>query len=203
MIVRDENGFRSSHFGKRGSRRFRRCMIGECGFQRGQVNAEEASLAAFAVHVNKSTVLLDDAIDGDQPHSGPLAAFLGREERFKDPLARCGVHAHAGIGHGKNAVSAGRDQRIGPAVGAVEFHHFGFDQQSPSVRHGVAGVQTQVHQHLLDLRGIGFDCIQRGGDDFDFDILGDDFVEEAEETAGDGVEVHGLRLETLAARKSE
>ena len=56
---------------------------------------------------------------------------------------------------------------------------------------------------MFDLRGIGFDGLKRRGDDFEFDVLADDFVEEAHEAAGDCVEVDRLRLENLPAGKSE
>ncbi len=92
---------------------------------------------------------------------------------------------------------------IEPAVRVVQLHHLGLDLQSPSVGHGVPRVQAQIHEHLLELRWIGFDRIHRGGDDFELDVPGDYFLEETDQPAGDGIDVHRLRLQHLAAREGQ
>ena len=53
---------------------------------------------------------------------------------------------------------------LGIAVGAagVHVHGRGVDDQPAAVGHGVAGVDGQVHQHLLDHAGVGVDQRRRG-----------------------------------------
>ncbi len=130
--------------------------------------------------MNEASVLFDDAVSGCQPHSRALPALLSGEERLEDALARFGVHARAGVGNRQDRIAARRNVRIEPAVRVVQLHHLRFDQQSSSVGHGIPGVQAQIHEHLFELRGIGFDRIDRRGDDFEFDILANDFVQEAD-----------------------
>ena len=45
-------------------------------------------------------------------------------------------------------------------VGFVQFHVGGFEGELAAVRHGVAGIEGEVHDDLLDLPGIGFDRAQ-------------------------------------------
>ena len=46
---------------------------------------------------------------------------------------------------------------MGAGVVRVERDVGGLDGQLSAVRHGVAGIDRQVHDDLLDLSGIGFD----------------------------------------------
>ncbi len=148
-------------------------------------------------------MLFDDAVGGCQPHSRALPRLLGGEERLEDALARFGVHAPAGVGNRQNRIATGRNVRIEPAVRVVQLRHLRFDQQSSSVGHGIARVQAQIHEHLLKLRGIGFDSIDSGGGDFELDIFANYFVQKADQPAGNGIDVHGLRLQHLAPREGQ
>src|SRR6266852_1795004 len=100
-------------------------------------------------------------------------------------------------------MTSGRDVGIESAVRIVQFYHLSLDQQAPSAGHGVPSVQAQVHKHLFELCRIGFDRIDRGGDDFELDVPADYFVQEADQPAGDGIDVHGLRLQHLTPREGQ
>src|ERR1700686_3515793 len=82
---------------------------------------------------------------------------LGGEERFEDSALRIAVHADASIGHPQHHIISAR-QRGGPAS-ARRFRSDvrGFQRQLSALRHGVAGVDHEIHDDLLDLSGIGTD----------------------------------------------
>ncbi len=153
--------------------------------------------------MNESPVLLDDAIGSRESHARALPALLGCKKRFEDALPRFSIHPHARVGNRQYRVAPGRNIRVEPAVRLVQFHHLGFDQQSPASRHGVPRVQAQIHEHLFELRRIRFDRIDRSGDNFQLDVPGDYFFEEAHQSAGDGIDVHRPRLQHLAAREDQ
>ncbi len=59
-------------------------------------------------------------------------------------------------------------------VSLIELGVRGFQSQLAAVGHGVAGIQGEVHDDLLDLPGIGFHRAQvTGGDGEDFNVFAD------------------------------
>ena len=87
----------------------------------------------------------------DRPRPVPLPGRLGGEERLEDAGARRLVHAGAGVAHGQS-------RRTGPGGRRALARMLGRRSTSavamvsvPPCGHGVAGVDRQVHQHLLDL----------------------------------------------------
>jgi hypothetical protein len=176
---------------------------GESDFHDRKIDAEEAALLRFTVDVDESAMLLDDAINSSKTHAATAAALLGREERLKDAIASLRVHADAGVGNGKDGVRTGDDVRIEAAVGIVEDRHFGFNGEAAAIGHGIAGVEAEVHENLLDLGGVGFDGLKIGGDEFHFDVLVDDLVEETGEAVEGGIEIDGAGLKGLTASEGK
>ena len=142
-------------------RRVRRCRrqwqtcLDRAGRQR-QIDVETGALARCAVHVDGSTVGLDDAVRHRQPQAGPAARCLGGEEGFEDASPGRLVHARAVVGHAqadmrprRQLAQAQRLRRVD--VERAQRHR---DLARPAV-HGLPGVGAQVHQHLLDLGRIG------------------------------------------------
>jgi hypothetical protein len=76
-----------------------------------QIDLERRPLADFAVHLDVAA-LLQDAVDGGQPHSRSLADLLGREERFEDVAADLLIHADARVGDGEQHVAARLDVEV-------------------------------------------------------------------------------------------
>ena len=70
---------------------------------------------------------------------------------------RLGVHAVAGVAYGEHHVRSGPGVRSLSKVGLVELNVTGLDDQLAALGHGVAGVDRQVHDHLLHLAGVGLD----------------------------------------------
>ena len=59
--------------------------------------------------------------------------------------------------HGEHHVGAGRDVVVGAGVLVVELDVRGLDGQLAALRHGVARVDGEVHDDLLDLARVGLD----------------------------------------------
>ena len=90
------------------------------------------------------------------------------------------------------------------AIFFVEIEIAGFDQELSTGGHGVARVEAEIHQDLLDLRGIGARDAQVFGErHFYFDLFADDFFEQAGGFFHHLVEIDVFGLEDLAARVGE
>jgi hypothetical protein len=114
----------------------------------------------------------DDAVDRRQPEAGAVALGLGGEEGLEDAVDGGLVHARAGVGDTQPDVAARPQAGPGLGVGGVGFQVVGLDAELPAARHGVAGVDGEVHQHLLELALVGLDEPQLGvADDLEIDVL--------------------------------
>ena len=89
----------------------------------------------------------------ESPSPVPRPGRLGREERLENVFERFGIDAFAGIRHAEHDVLAGRDLEI-LGVGGVEPRAVEEQRQPAARRHGVARVNHQVHDDLLELTGI-------------------------------------------------
>jgi hypothetical protein len=125
------------------------------GFIRRQKNPEGASLADLAFHLNKAVVLFDDAVHRGQPQAGALSHRLGGEEGLEDPFARGGVHAGTRVAYEKLREGPRLQSGVAAAVLRGELDVARFDGQTAAGGHGVARIDAQVHEHLLNLRGVG------------------------------------------------
>lgn len=148
-----------------------------------QVGPKECALPHLAMYVDETAVLLDDSVGTRKFHPTAFHVFLGRGERFEDVLSDFRLQPTSAVGDGKNREPASDDAQLEPAVGIVNINHLGFNQQPASLGHGVARIQAEIHEHLLNLRWIGFDGLRRIVDYFQFSVFPDDFVEEASEKA--------------------
>jgi hypothetical protein len=73
-----------------------------------------------------------------------------------------------------------------------------------ALRHGVACVDGEVHQDLLDLAAVGLDLAEVGRDvDLDLDVLADQALDHADEAADDLAEIEDGRYEHLLAAESQ
>ena len=91
-----------------------------------------------------------------QPEAGAATSTLHGKERFENPLARCRVHAHAGILHGEHRPRGRGIQRRGRRLAGAERAQPDRDAAGPALKR-LPGVQAEVHDGLLDLR-----CISLG-----------------------------------------
>src|SRR2546425_7139480 len=74
----------------------------------------------------------------------------------------------------RSHIAAGLDGPVLPRVRGIEIHGGGLDRELAATRHGVARVDDQVHDDLLELPGIDSDgsagCLGR---EPQFDVLAD------------------------------
>ena len=62
--------------------------------------------------------------------------------------------ARAGVGDGDDGVAARLRLNVQTRVVLVEIEVFDLDAELAAVGHGVAGVDAEVHQHLMNLRRV-------------------------------------------------
>ncbi|GJE45825.1 hypothetical protein AEGHOMDF_5025 [Methylobacterium soli] len=80
----------------------------------------------------------------------------------------------------------------------------GLDGDAAPVRHGIAGVDAEVQQRILELRRIDQDRPQAGGGHhLDLDRGPDGAADQLRHAGDEPVHVRGLRVERLAAREGE
>src|SRR4051794_13892597 len=106
----------------------------------GPEDGHRGPLALGAGQVDLAAVVADDAGDDGEAEAGPLAPLLGGEERVED-----GVQVLEGD-PAALVDDLERDLGAGPA---------GAQPEQASGVGGVAGVEQQVDQHLLQLIGVG------------------------------------------------
>ena len=134
----------------------------------------------------------------------PWPGGLGGEERLEDVGQRVVVHAGAVVRHAQADPRSGR--HVGAARGLGRGHGLQrrLDDQPAAVGHRVAGVDRQVHQHLLDLARVGLDRAGLAdGADVELQVLADQAPQHAIELADDGVEIDDARLDDLPAREQQ
>ena len=79
-----------------------------------------------------------------------------------------------------------------------------FDQEFPAVWHGVAGIDRQVHEHLLDLSWIGLDPAQPGAQYHgQFNILSNQPAQHLFHVGDHHIQIQDLRLKHLAAAEGQ
>ena len=146
----------------------------------------------------------DDPVDGGQPQPSPGALRLGGEERLEHVLGDVGGHSGAAIADPQPHVAA--KLCLGPPGDSFVVHGdvAGVDGQRAAAGHGVAGVDGEVHQHLLQLARIGHHRTQvTAGQDDQLDMLADGPDQHLLHPGNDLVQVENLRSHHLPAGESE
>jgi hypothetical protein len=86
----------------------------------------------------------------------------------------------------------------------VGLHRGDLDREAPAARHGVAGVDGQVHQHLLELAGVGPDRRRlRGQHRHQLDVLADEAAQHLGQLGDERSERHDLGDQHLLAAEGE
>ena len=156
FVLDEENGFRPTGHG---------ALIGArvaCGrgAARGrQVDLEGRALPELALHFDPALMLFDDAVNGGESQTGALAKFLRGKERLEEAAQGHIVHAQSAVGDGERDESSGPSLgRVALDVGRLNLRDAGGDHDLPAARHGVARVDCEVENDLLDhsaIRGDG------------------------------------------------
>ena len=89
------------------------CLLAGLGFQAGQINPEQGTFPWSAVHGNRPSIPLHNAMDHRQSQSAALSYGLGGEIGVIDPLEDFGRHPQAGVPNAEKGIMAGLEARDG------------------------------------------------------------------------------------------
>src|SRR5262249_56789027 len=101
--------------------------------------------------------LLDETVDGCKTKPGALADVLGGVERIEDLIDYFGRDSGAGIGNLDQHVFADRHALVLQAPALLGADVAGADRQHAAVGHGVAGIDREIDDRLLELSDVGLD----------------------------------------------
>jgi hypothetical protein len=104
-------------------------------------------------------MLLDDAVDLGQPQTRSLTAFLSRKKRLKKMGPHLGRDTAAGVGHLQPDPTAWLHPWQRRLLAGCQFQVGQRDLQFAPLRHGVAGINGQIHQSLLQSGRISRDQV--------------------------------------------
>ena len=154
-----------------------------------EVGRERRARAEHRGEFHRAAGLGHDPVGGGQPETGAVPARPGGEERFERPPERVGIHPDACVGHPDRHVAAGGERQ--GALGQRDVG--GLDRQPSAVGHGVATVDRHVHQHLVELAGVGLDRPQPAGEvELQLDVVAERPTEHGADRLDDRVEIQPL-----------
>lgn len=101
----------------------------------GKTDNERGALAFLALHVNPSTVVLNDTV-ADRETKARTAVLLGREERFKYTVSDLLRYTLTGICNTRENIFA---------------DHRGLYREETAVGHGMDSIRNDIQKYLLQL----------------------------------------------------
>jgi hypothetical protein len=112
--------------------------------------------ASFDLAIDRDVTigLLDEPVVHAQAKAAALAHVLSGEERLEHFLQNFGRHSESGVVDGDFYIVAGRDVLVLIRIRPVQRDVGGLDRQRAALRHGVAGIDRQIGQGILELMGI-------------------------------------------------
>ena len=93
-------------------------------------------------------------MDMEEQTRSKASARLRREERLEGMVEHFGRHPVTGIGHANDDVLARGKLRNGADILLVDKHIGGFNGELAAIRHGVARVDSQIHQRRFEVIGV-------------------------------------------------
>ncbi len=161
-------------------------------------------MTGLAVDCDMPSALLHDSVYGREPQPGSLAGTFGGEEGFKDLRQRLLVHSLSGVGDRQQHVASRTYFRVNASILRIEGDIGGLNRELASTRHGVTGVHSQIHDHLLELSWVGLHGAQTISHYHDqLDVFADQTVQDFLDMADLRVEVQNLGIEHLLAAEGE
>ena len=79
----------------------------------------------------------------------------------------------------------------------------GFDRDHSSLGHGIAGVDDEIHQNLLDLPEVRANGANGAGFEGERDVFADHAQQHLREIVHDGVQVERTRIKNLLAAEGQ
>ncbi len=149
-------------------------------------------------------MLFDDAEAGRQAQPCAFALLFGGEEWLEQVTLHLGVHADPGIAHRQQHIRPLVDAQMILRIGRVQEDIARLDGQFAALRHGIAGIDRQIHQHLLDLPRVRQDVAQIGsGLRNQVQVFADHPTQHVVEIQDQRVEIEHARLDRLFTCKGE
>src|ERR1700674_1066834 len=145
--------------------------------------------------MNEAIVLFDDSVDRGETQSGPFADFFRGEKRLEDAVSSCRIHPNSGVGYGENDVAASLNVGVEAAIRLIQIEHLRLNDKSTATGHRVPSIEAKIHEHLLHLRKNPLYGLKWHGHNFENDVFRDYFLDEAKQTAGDGIQIDGAGLQ--------
>ena len=147
---------------------------------------------------------MHDAPDCGQPQSGALPGLLRCEKGLEDPKPGRLIHARSRIGDRQHHISSRTNAREGEDICFGELGNRRQNGERASCWHGIARIDNQVHNHLLELAGIGLDAPRKGTQPSrQANIFPDEPSQEALQPLHDLIENQHLGLQELAAAECQ
>src|SRR5579859_3348539 len=127
----------------------------------GQIDLKRRAFAGSAVHPDVSIALFYYAVDRGKTEAGTLAALLGGEEGLEDVGENGRVHACSCVVDGKAYVISHAGTRMCPRILRIEMCVCSLNLELAAVGHGVARVDCEIHDDLMDLTLVGLHATER------------------------------------------
>ncbi len=169
-----------------------------------QEDAHRGALSRRGVDIDAAVVLTDDGKHRGQSQAGARTRALGGVEGLEQPVAGRLVHAGAVVGDAEQHEIAGRAVGADGRVGSVQADGFGGDGDPAGAGDGVTGVDTEVGEDLVELRGVHAhrpDLLAGLPDQVD--VLADEAAEHLQGGVHTAVQIEHLRVDRLPPGKGE
>ncbi len=202
LVVDDENRVARLRT-QRALRGDRRRPFGILAIMARKIEAHRRALIEFGIDPDLAAGLPYEAVDHGEAEPGALAERLGGEERIESTLDHVGGHAGAGVGHAERNVLSWLEFALAGAV-LVKPAVGGFDGDAAAFRHGVAGVDAEVEQRVLELRSVDQRRPQTARrDNLHGDLRADGAADQFLHAHRETVQVGRFRIESLPARERQ
>ena len=117
---------------------------------------------------------------------------------------RLGIHPAPRVADRDDDVPSGRNRIVRGRERRVESHIGQLDRQAAASGHGVAGIDGEIQENLLDLPGVRLHAAERRGlHDDDLDVLADQAPQHLLRVGDDRAEIEDARLQDLPPAESE
>ena len=154
--------------------------------------------AYFAFTQDETIVVVDNGQSCGQTQSRAFAGFLGREKRVEHSVPNFPGNSRSVVRHGDDHIRSGPGFRVLAGKGFIHHQVFDLNGQFAAIGHGIARVEAEIQQPLLELRRTAGDGpeVHRTtelefhgfGEGFLYDLF--DFVDDMLGIDEDGLVVH-------------
>ena len=169
-----------------------------------QIDPEHRARADLAFSKDVAAGLLDDAVHRGQAKPCPLADLLGGEERIENLVDDLRRDARAGVGDFDQHVVGGRHALVAIRRAFLRGDVGGAHRELAAIRHGVARVDREIDDHLLELGDVGLHRPQVAAEHgFQLNLLADQTAQQHVELGNHVIEIEHLGPQRLPPRKRQ